>query len=195
MRIGTFRLDGTEYEYFHHPANTTWANERAVELPIVLERVLGRQGTMLEVGNVLSQYVGRNKWTTVDLKEKEDGVVNVDILDYYGGSYDLIVSVSTFEHIGVDECSDRFLAVDAVKHCANHLLAPGGRLLLTAPVGYNPVLDAWLAHRWPGRTLYMVKVSKENVWVQADREVALRAEYGSPYPCANAICVGTFARS
>src|SRR5262245_37084813 len=45
------------YPYFVHGYNSTWCNERAVEIPIVWAEVCARHpGRVLEVGNVLSHY-------------------------------------------------------------------------------------------------------------------------------------------
>lgn len=163
-----------------------------MEIPIIAEAMQDRKGATLEVGNVLSQYIGRHKWVTVDLMEKEDGVVNANILDYtVPEPFNLIVSISTFEHIGVDDCGDRFRAIDAVRHCAS-LLASKGCLLFTVPVGYNPVLDAWLLHRWPGETRCLLRVSRDNKWVEVSKEVAQQAKYGFPFDYANALLVGQF---
>ena len=52
-----FSMNGQEYPYFVHPYNRTWANERAVEIPVVRSFLEESQGKrVLEVGNVLSHY-------------------------------------------------------------------------------------------------------------------------------------------
>lgn len=191
----SFAFGGQKYKYFDHPANSTRINERRVELPIIMAVMRRREGRVLEVGNVLSQYMGRKGWTTVDLREKEDGVVNADIVEWSGGPFDLVVSISTFEHIGIDSGRDPFRAIDAVLRCASHLLAPGGRFVFTVPVGYNPVLDAWLFNRWAGKTGYLMRVSEDNRWKEADEDPVRSAKYGSPYPYANAVIVGDFVRA
>jgi len=193
--IGDFFFAGKPYSYFDHPSNSTRENERRVEIPIVLKRIEGRQdGRMLEVGNVLSQYVGRDGWTTVDLREKEEGVVNADIVEWSDDPFDFIVSVSTFEHIGRDEGGDPFRAIDALRHCTDDLLKPGGRLIVTVPMGYNPVLDAWLMYRWKGDCRYLQRVSRDNRWTEVDRPAVRTAKYGSPYPFGNAVIVGEYVR-
>ncbi|MBN1677269.1 MAG: hypothetical protein JW880_01895, partial [Candidatus Thermoplasmatota archaeon] len=102
--FGEFSLQGTKYRYFIHRHNTTWKNERCVEIPIVRKILDEYQGkTVLEVGNVLSHYfaVGHD---VVDKYEASPGVVNQDVVDFRPGrEYDLIVSISTMEHVGWDE--------------------------------------------------------------------------------------------
>ncbi|MCI4349614.1 MAG: hypothetical protein L3J93_05300, partial [Thermoplasmata archaeon] len=102
----TFTLNGAAFPYFDHPYNHTWANERRVEVPLALARLraLGG-GRCLEVGNVLSHYANRSPdWTIVDKYERAEGVVNVDFLEFAPRTgFDLVLSVSTLEHIGWDE--------------------------------------------------------------------------------------------
>ena len=83
----------------------------------------------------------------MDKYERAAGVRNVDVLDLPPEpAYDLIVSVSTLEHVGRDETAARARARACARSstCAR-LLRPGGTLFATVPVGYNPALDAALA--------------------------------------------------
>lgn len=53
----TFAFRGDAHRYFYHRYNTTWRNERTVEIPIILEVLNKSKGkSILEVGNVLSHY-------------------------------------------------------------------------------------------------------------------------------------------
>lgn len=187
-----FVLNGTEYPYFRHKANNTSINERIVEVPIIRKYVEGKQGSTLEVGNVLGQYLGR-RWTTVDLVEKEHGVTNCDILDWKGGPYDLIVSISTFEHIGVDHGKVPSRAMDAILHCC-HLLRSGGRFVFTIPMGYHPLLDEWLLTKWHGSSSYLKRVSADNRWDQVGKADVQDAKYGSPFKYGNVIILGEYSR-
>lgn len=185
-----FFFKGTEYQYFRHPANNTKVNERIVEVPVIRKYMEGKRGLTLEVGNVLGQYLGR-KWETVDLVEKETGVTNCDILDWKGGPYDLIVSISTFEHIGVDHGTVPSRAIDAVLHCES-LLRPGGRFVFTIPMGYHPMLDEWLLTKWHGSRSYLQRISADNRWVEAGKDRIQGAQYGKPFKYGNAIIVGEY---
>lgn len=142
---GTFTLAGRSYPYLAHPHNFTWMHERAVEVPVARGLVEEAGGRVLEVGHVLGHY-GLTGHEVVDKYERAPGVRNVDVLELEAASpYDLIVSVSTLEHVGVDdEPRDPARAVAAVARLLG-MLAPGGRLFATVPAGYNPALDAALA--------------------------------------------------
>ena len=53
----TFTFQGKAYKYLFRRYNTTYANERAVEIPIAMEVVRGHpEERVLEVGNVLAHY-------------------------------------------------------------------------------------------------------------------------------------------
>lgn len=128
------------------PYNDTIRNERAVELAIVFDWLTSRSGAGLEVGNVLAYY-GHTGHRVVDLYES--GAENIDVFDVTG-TYDWIVAISTIEHVHWDDRADPAAAAAAVSHLRT-LLAPGGELLVTVPLGWNPPLDVALpldADRW-----------------------------------------------
>jgi len=148
---GTFTLQGQTYRYFYHPYNTTWKNERAVEIPIILEKIQFyhyQGGRILEVGNVLSHYV-HFQHDIVDKYDKTTGVINQDVVDFQplseNDKYDLIVSISTIEHVGWDETPrDPKKIPLALENLATKCLAPGGEIVVTLPIGYNAYLDKLL---------------------------------------------------
>jgi ubiquinone/menaquinone biosynthesis C-methylase UbiE len=63
------RFQQKEYKYFYHKYNTTWRNERVVEIPIVWDIVKAYTENILEVGNVLSHYFAVNH-VIIDKYEK-----------------------------------------------------------------------------------------------------------------------------
>ncbi len=70
-----FEFDGKSLSLFYHHYNMTWANERAVEVPIAadfLRRSAGKR--VLEVGNVLSHY-GDVDHTILDKYERGTGIL------------------------------------------------------------------------------------------------------------------------
>ena len=189
----TFIFQGKAYEYFDHPYNTTRNNERSVEVPIILDLVHEYEGkSILEVGNVLSHYTTVDH-DIVDKYEKEDGVINDDIADYSPKKkYDLIVSISTFEHVGWDEFPrDPEKISKSLRHLTT-LLKKGGLLVFTVPVDINDFLDKALhEHRLPISQMKCLKrVSASNIWEEKSWEQVKHAWYDYPYPNANAIVVG-----
>jgi SAM-dependent methyltransferase len=142
---GRFLFQGERYAYLFHRYKLTWLTERAVEVPVV-QALVDRQapGRVLEVGNVLARY-RRQTHLVVDKYERAPGVLNLDVLDLdRHGEFDLIVSISTLEHVGWDEHPRDPAKAPRAVAALRALLAPGGRLVLTVPIGYNPAFDAAL---------------------------------------------------
>ena len=103
-RPSSFTFRGRPYRYFWHPYNSTWRNERAIEIPIARRFVAGiPPDKVLEIGNVLSHY-GPVAHEVVDKYEQTVGVRNEDVCDFRSNKkYELILSISTLEHVGWDE--------------------------------------------------------------------------------------------
>ncbi len=138
---GEFTFGGESYSYRFHPYKWSWLTERAVEVPIVQAIVDDHAPRrVLEVGNVLSHYRPQSH-VIVDKYEQQPGVLNRDVLDLADlGAFDLVVAISTVEHVGWDEePRDPEKAIEAVG-ALEKLLAPGGKLILTVPIGYHPGL-------------------------------------------------------
>jgi hypothetical protein len=103
---------------------------------------------------------------------------------FSGGPYDLIVSISTLEHVGYDEePRDAGKAARAMEHLRG-LLAPGGELLATIPVGYNRELDDAL-RGGDARVSYLARVGNVR-WKEVDAHET-RNLHGWPWPGADAV--------
>lgn len=192
----TFRFHGKNYRYFRHDYNKTYLNERAVEVSIVWEAVKQCKGRVLEVGNVLSHYFSISH-EVIDKYEKAEGVLNVDVVDFTPPTrYDLIVSISTLEHIGWDEKpKDPEKILQAFENL-KALLNPGGMLLATLPLGYNPVLDHLLEKKKIKFTEFycLKRISKDNHWREVGWGEIRGTKYDFPFPLANAIVIGVWRK-
>jgi hypothetical protein len=180
----TFKVRGTEYPYFHHSYNTTFINERAVEIPYFRHQIdirLKEHKRVLEIGNVLSHY-GEVSWDIVDKFEKGKGIINVDVMEFHPQEpYDCIVAISTFEHIGFDEQPrDDEKVIRALAYIAQSLLKQGGELIFSIPAGYNPHIES---HMRTGRIagdqkILMKRVDWKNNWAEVVRDDDV---FGLPY--------------
>ncbi|MEM5792868.1 MAG: hypothetical protein QXY45_00710 [Candidatus Aenigmatarchaeota archaeon] len=182
---------GKEYFYFYHMYNYTWRCERSVEIPIVWDFVSKSNGSVLEVGNVLSHYFPVSH-EIVDKYEKGHGVINKDIIDFKPNKkYDLIVSISTIEHIGDDEeprNPDKILKV--LGHLKS-LSSNKGKIVLTFPLNYNKDLDKFIKKgEIKFDELYFLKRSSRNEWVETDMKDAFTKKYGKEFYGANAVGIG-----
>ena len=188
LQGGTFSFKGTKYPYFAHTYNETWTNERAIEIPIARTQL---RGEVLEIGNVLAYY-DEHKHTVVDKYEIAPGVHNLDVLDYETDQrFDTILAISTLEHVGFDEdLKDPEKPRRAVEHLAT-LLAPGGTLMVTAPIGYNPGINAIIE---PGARVfdevnYMRRLSANNRWQEASWAEVKDSRYSEPYFGSNGLVI------
>lgn len=155
--------------YFHHMYNVTWINERAVEVPMALHMLKGTvPADILEVGNVLQHY-GYVGHTVVDRFERASGVVNCDIRDYAPGrTFHRVISISTLEHIGVDDGGKPESAIVALEHCCS-LLASGGLFWCSFLLGDNPALDRWIESPTRKVTLTFYHRQLGNLWYETQK--------------------------
>lgn len=186
-----FDLGGQQFTHLVHPFILD--NERTVEIPLALRLVDERRGgRILEVGNVLQAYA-RFEHAVVDKYEKGDGVLNEDIVDYRPSRpFDLILCLSTLEHVGWDETPRDETKIPRALAAMTAMLAPGGELLVTMPLGYNEVVDRLLeadALAFTERR-FLRRVSADNRWIEATWAEVRGSKFGSPYGCANGLVVG-----
>jgi SAM-dependent methyltransferase len=198
----TFLFRNRKHRYFYHHYNVTWASERAIEIPIVRGAMEERRnGNVLEFGNVLSHYFPTNH-DILDMHERARHVVNQDVIDFRcKEKYDLIVSISTFEHVGWDEHllytgpepHKLIRAFNNLKEC----LKPDGEMIITFPIGYNPILD-WMIDSKTIRftkLLCMKRVSADNAWLESRWRDVKNAQYDDPFISANALAIGYFKKN
>lgn len=198
MQEDSFTFNGRTYQYFHHEYNATWTNERAVEVPIIWRVVkeYSKKGKkILELGNVLSHYFTINH----DILDKYEGgekVINQDVVDFRPiNKYDLIVSISTLEHVGWDnppkEPMKTACAIDNLKTC----FSPRGKIIVTVPLGYNRDMDKLLKENKLGFTkkCYLKRITKDNKWEEAEWDDVCDIKYGYPFSHANAIVIGLYS--
>ncbi|MBX9852896.1 MAG: DUF268 domain-containing protein [Cytophagaceae bacterium] len=201
-----FHFNNKTYTYFFHSYNSTWRNERVVEIPIIQEIIKTHQGkNILELGNVLSHYF-KTSHLVVDKYESGNKVINQDILDFNTEEkFDIIISISTIEHIGWDEKPEDPKKILRTFEKLKQLLSPGGKIYFTVPLGYNPHLDDLIKNnkitlkqihylqrqnnnKIPG--LLQNTPSYNNFWKEVKLEEIKELTYGHPFPHANIIAFG-----
>ncbi len=194
-----FVFNGKRYSYFHHPYNFTWLNERCVEIPIARDIMSQYHGKkILEVGNVLSRYDSTLTHTVVD-KYETSSRPNYYVEDAEtftaGAPYDLIISISTLEHVGWDETPrDPEKIGRTIKHLRG-LLSEKGRLFFTAPVGYSPPLNESVDILQGKAKVDCLKRSNVlNEWSELSWSDARQARFHHPYPFANGLMLVSLGR-
>ena len=171
--------------------------ERVVELRLGLDHIASQDpSAVLEVGNVLATYTAV-KHTVLDLNEHHPHVTNEDAATFdWPQRFDRIVCLSTLEHVGKDEAEeDPAKAERALLNLRRHL-SPEGRLLVTMPVGYHPLLDERLCEDRLGacRAHFLRRTSRWGSWQEIPPTQIRGARYGDPFPCANVLAVLHFER-
>jgi len=193
-----FNFDGEELTQVFHSYNLTWANERCIELPIfqsILSKYEGKD--ILEVGNVMHHYQQTNH-DVVDKFEQGESVITADIVEFRPEKqYDLIISISTFEHIGFDEgkgeeTKELFLA--AIRNCRS-MLKPGGELVLSLPLGYNKYMDQIIRDQGgiADATNHFFQRVRVRQWENCTPDQALARPFSKPYLYANGLVIVKFS--
>jgi len=188
-----FFLNDKQYNLFYHNYNITWANERCIEIPVVLDFIKNNKGRILEVGNVLSHYFDAN-WDILDKFEKRKGIFNEDANQFCPNiRYDLIISISTFEHIGFDDESNNKKVMTTFNNLKKNCLNKKGKIIITAPIGYNPEFDKIIS----GNQLKFDEqmfLGRDGLldWKQITKEEALKSKYNKPFPYGNCVFFGVY---
>jgi SAM-dependent methyltransferase len=189
-----FTFAGKTYEYFHHRYNLTWLNERRIEIPIIRDRVAAaHNANILEIGHVLRHYEPDMMHPVVDLYETSrlPGVFLEDAEHFQTGApFDLIISISTLEHVGWDETPRDEDKIRRTLHHLRSLLTPTGELLFTCPIAYSPPLDR-VIEEGEGfvERRCMIRINARNEWEETDWATARECRFHHPYPFANGLVI------
>lgn len=189
-----FDFNGEKYTYLNRWHNLAWANERSVEIPICFgafndirsSSIISYKGELtgkiyhkpiLEIGNVLKNYYPYFTHEVIDRDE-----LGTDLYTHkFTKKYDLIVSISTIEHM-----EDPVKAIEIIRG----LLNEGGKAIITMPMGFRLVHLYSLYCRF-SEVYYMERQSWRNEWMQGQRQWI---PYGYKYPAANAIMIGVIKK-
>ena len=188
----SFVFRDKSYHYFYDIINNTWINERSIEIPIVMEVVKRYKGKkILEIGNVLSNYYNIPH-DIVDKYEKAPNVINQDVIDFKSiDKYDLIVSISTLEHVGWDEEPRNDQKIPKALENLRRLLKPNGIMIVTLPLGYNQALNHHLKHETIKfhEQYYLLRTGNTS-WKESYWDEVQYSKFGNPHPGANGLLIG-----
>jgi len=188
-----FIFQNKKLSYFYRRYNTTWKNERIIEVPIILSYTRNFSSkSILEFGAVLRHYF-KVKWDILDKYERGKNIINKDVIDFKPiKKYDLIVSISTLEHVGFDEeFKDPSKIPRAINNLRKNFLNPGGKGVITMPIGYNLEMDKLLFSNKLkfDEKFFFKRINKKNEWKEVSEKEA-RTAYGRPFNAANSIVLG-----
>jgi len=194
-----FVFRNRKLKYFLHIYNLTWMNERIVEVPIVMDYIKRfRAKKILEFGAVLHHYYNVN-WDVLDKFEKGKGIINKDVVNFKPSEkYDLIVSISTLEHVGfADGIKNPMKPVKAVRNLKENCLKKNGRIIITLPLAYNKEMDKLLFNEKIhfDELFFLKRISRSNKWKEVTANEVKGTKLGTPYYHVNAIAVGIIKKS
>lgn len=182
-----FYFKKRKFYYSREKYNLSWRNERAVEIPIFQQLVRENiKANILEVGCVLKWYKSspKSNWIIIDKFEKFDNTINLDIIDYNPRKkFDLILSISTMEHVGLEDGSlDVYKVIKAINHIVANCLSKKGKFIFSIPIGYNKYLDNQIFSKriHLSKTYYFLKRGN-NEWTEVDRKKVMNCEYNKHY--------------
>jgi len=193
-----FNLDEGRYHYFLKKPDAVvgdaFSGERVVEIPFAIDFLKKnnyKEKKILEVGDVLSHYFNF-KHKVIDKYEKETFVYNIDIVDFNPDEkYDIIISISTIEHIGYDEPIKEVGKPKKALQKIIDLLDSNGIALITVPLGYNPEINSIVKNNEIefSKRYFLKRISHLNLWEETNIQEAMNYKYGSKYQAANAIAL------
>ena len=203
----SFFFQGKKLSYFYHRYNTTWKNERIVEVPIIMNYIKDFPNKrILEIGAVLIHYYsikwdildkyerGPPIWDILDKYWKGKEIINKDVVYFKPfNKYDLIISISTLEHVGFDEdIKDPTKIIKAIKNLKENCLNLNGEGIITMPIGYNLEMDRLLFTNKLefDEKLFLKRINKENKWEEIPEKEARNIKYNKPFNSANSIVIG-----
>lgn len=150
-----FQYKKYKLHLYEHPYNCGYANTRMTERSVELalgKRYIEEHDSIYEIGAVTPYYFNTPKiQKIIDPTDKHKRVLKASLfdIDLKGRN---VLSISTVEHIGTNDYGmhEEFNSIDAI----NKILQESKSCLITAPYGYNSILDEW------------VKSNRDNVWVR-----------------------------
>lgn len=150
------------------------------------------KGEILELGNVLSNIFPVNH-DILDKYDNNPGIINEDVVDFKPTKkYQLIVSISTLEHVGWDETPKEPEKVSLAIENLESWLTEDGMLIFSVPLGYNSYLDNLIKKNKIHLTnkFFLSRISKDNEWEQTSWSKVKDIKYNESYNFANAIMIG-----
>ena len=172
FRHDSFVLNGDRYILFEHPYNcgyiSTRMTERSVELSLAKKYIEGKE-FIVEIGAVTPYYFADDRmWDFVDPADRHIRVnKRISLFDYDCKDKN-VLSISTVEHVGTGDFGliESKTATDAVVKITDEAKT----CLITAPVGYNYLLDDWartnMHHSGSKFKISILKRSVNNCWEQ-----------------------------
>lgn len=166
-----FEFDGKEYVLYEHSYNCGYTNtrmtERSVELALAEEYLHNCKNDVIEVGAVTPYYFFDKKIIEIvdptDLHERVNARKSLFECDFEGKN---VLSISTIEHVGTHDygMNEEKNVIDAL----TKITSEAASCLITAPLGYNVLLDNWIKDNKSNPMIKIMKRGMNNHWAEVD---------------------------
>lgn len=164
-----FIFNKKEYLLYEHFFNCGYAEtrmtERSVEIALAVEYLKTCQDNVVEIGAVTPYYFHDDKIIDIVDPTDEHNRVNMkaSMFDYDLRQRD-VLSISTVEHIGTQDygMNEEKTVVDAIEKIINE----ARQYLITAPLGYNKLLDDWVKNNKGNSAVRILKRGIRNNWME-----------------------------
>lgn len=164
-----FKYMNEDIPLYEHPYNCGYQNrrmtERSVELALA-KKYICNHINIYEIGAVTPYYMYSDSiLKIIDPTDSHKRVTKASLFDV-----DLkgknVLSISTVEHIGKSDYGmhESFNVVDAI----NKILNESKSCLITAPYGYNKILDKWIKDNKSCDYLHFLSRKINNHWEEID---------------------------
>lgn len=186
------KINNTSFDYFKHNYNSTWTNERHIEVSLGIYFINKFNFNCIEIGAVMPYYDYTSK-LVIDPRDDYQNCYRINALDH---SYinENVLSISTIEHFKIDEFNRT--DYDSII-CLYKIINEAKNYLITWPIGYNKILDNFT--KLSNIPRFIIKRKNiENEW-EIDEDVNnfdyIYNDAAKPivtgFPCANALCIVT----
>ncbi len=158
-----FKLGSIELPYCYHEHNSSFRNERKVEVPLGAYFLDKFNNDVFEVGCVMPHY-GRGEHTIIDLTDNHPRNIKANALhwDYTGKN---VLSISTIEHFMTREYGNGSNE-DSIT-CLSKIVTEAKNYLITFPTCYNEFLHQHMkSNAFIPRVMLKRINQNENEWEQ-----------------------------
>jgi hypothetical protein len=159
-----------KYNLFEHSYNCGYINarmtERSIELALAQEYINGCDGGIIEIGAVTPYYFENNKIDEiVDPTDIHKAVTKKSLFDCDLNGKN-VLSISTVEHIGTSDygMNEEQNVLDAV----NKIITEANTYMITAPMGYNQLLDKWVKENFENCDIRVLRRHINNHWEEVE---------------------------
>ncbi len=177
----SFMFNRKKYELFEHSFNCGYVDsrmtERSVELALAQEWLKCCSGEVVELGAVTPYYFYDKKIVKIvdptDLHHRVNSKKSLFECDFKGKN---ILSISTVEHVGTCDygMSEEKNVIDAIEK----IVEEAKSFLITAPLGYNELLDDWIRNNRSNSMIRILRRGINNHWVEIELQDYQEIVYG-----------------